>query len=141
MSERLTDVRDKILDIFNPDTQADESIANPACAAFLGRYARVGHGRGMRTERFRAAQTFREGKDPRMQALYLALMATFMGLAIWGLGTMGMPFRANTIACLALGMALRCRELLRLHAAVQHPVLQGKGTSPAPRAPWKGAWT
>jgi hypothetical protein len=60
-----------------------------------------------------AVETMRQPGRPLVKAVYLALVAAFLGILVWGMGSIGMPFRANLAACLALGMGLRCRELLQ----------------------------
>jgi hypothetical protein len=56
--------------------------------------------------------TVRKKSDPLIRSLYLAFTASFMAWIIAGIGTIGMPFNANTIACISLGMALRAKQLL-----------------------------
>lgn len=51
--------------------------------------------------------------DTNLYHLGIAFIATFIALAIWGSGAMGMPLNANLVACLSLGIFIRVVLILR----------------------------
>ena len=57
------------------------------------------------------------GNDRDLYRNAIGFISTFIALAIWGSGTMGMPLNANVLACISLGIALRIFLLIQKRGA------------------------
>src|SRR3954468_4134654 len=72
--QRLVKVFDDVVDIFNADRNADHSVSQADRFSSLIAKCRMGHGGGMRDQRFHAAERFTQRADTNLAQHFLRVL-------------------------------------------------------------------